>query len=94
MLEWEYDVVLEIDGPGSRYNAVVSGIGCTLLGGRAIPASAREHRLCVLPIDKPGLNRPIYLGRRKGLDPELASRMREIVASTLTELGLAKLEAG
>ena len=88
------NVVLEVDGPGSRYNAVVNGMGATLLGARAIPASAREHDLRVLPIDGPGLNRPIYLGRRKGLDPALAARMRDVVAASLAELGLARLEAG
>lgn len=88
------NVVLDVDGPGSRLNAVVNGIGSTLLGARAIPASAREQDLRVLPIAGGGLNRPIYLGRRKGLDPTLAARMRDVIAVTLTELGLTSLEAG
>lgn len=82
------DVVLEVDGPGSRFNAVVSGIGCTLLGARSIPPAAAEHRLCVVPVS-PALRRPIYLGRRNGLDAGLADAMRAIIFGALTDLGLS-----
>ncbi|MBF9033934.1 LysR family transcriptional regulator [Rhodobacterales bacterium HKCCE2091] len=87
------DIVLEVDGPASRFNAVVSGIGCTFLGARSIPASAPEHGLCVLPVTPP-LRRPIYLGRRRGLDADLADLMRGVIASALGDLGLEAVASG
>ncbi|MEO1200215.1 MAG: LysR family transcriptional regulator [Pseudomonadota bacterium] len=82
------DVVLEVDGLGSRFNAVVNGIGCTLLGAHSIPPVAAEYRLCVVPIS-PALRRPIYLGRRRGLEPSVADAMEAIIVGALGELGIS-----
>lgn len=86
---YSIDVVLEVDGPGSRFNSVVSGIGCTWLGAQSIPVDAARHGLCVSSI-LPSLNRPIYVGRRRGLDPDLGDRMEQIITATLADLGLSQ----
>jgi hypothetical protein len=45
--------------------------------------------LVVREIVAPRLFRPIYLGVRPRFDPLLAMRMREVLAASLAQLGLA-----
>jgi DNA-binding transcriptional LysR family regulator len=90
---YSIDVVLEVDGPGSRFNSVVSRIGCTLLGAQSIPSDATPQEFCVSSM-LPPLQRPIYVGRRRGLDPELGDRMEAIIVATLADLGLSQIATG
>jgi LysR family transcriptional regulator, nitrogen assimilation regulatory protein len=87
------DVALEVDGPGSRFNSVASGIGCTLLGAHSIPAAALAKGLVILSIAPP-LERPIFLARSAGLDRELGDRMETIITASLDDLGIHALATG
>ena len=83
------DVVLEVDGYAPRLNSVATGIGGTLIGAGPVPSVVRESGLCIMPFAQPGLERPIFLGRRAGLDSTVAARVAESVATCLGEIGLA-----
>jgi len=89
---YSINVVLEVDGAGSRFNSVVSGIGCTLLGAQSIPVDAAQQRLSISPV-LPALYRPIYIGRRPGLNPDLGDLMEQIIAASLDDLGLSQFTA-
>jgi LysR family nitrogen assimilation transcriptional regulator len=82
------DVVLEIDGPRSRLTAVRNGIGATIMGAHSVGDGEAQDGLVVREIVSPTLFRPIYLGKRRELDPRLASNMRELLVSSLVALGL------
>lgn len=88
------DVVLEVDGFASRLNSVVTGIGSTLIGAHPVPSIVRDHRLCVMPLRQPDLVRPLYLGRRRGLDAGIAAQVVDILANALAEIGLAPPPSG
>ena len=89
---YSINVVLEVDGAGSRFNSVLSGIGCTLLGAQSIPVDAAQQRLSISPV-LPALYRPIYIGRRPGLNPDLGDRMEQIIVASLGDLGLSQFIA-
>lgn len=82
------DVVLEVDGSRSRLTAVRNGIGGTVVGAHTIAIGEAEAGLTVRRIVKPDLFRPIYLGARRELDPNLANTMRQLLAASLSDLGL------
>ena len=89
------NVVLEVDGQHSRYNAVASGIGATILGAHSIPAASPDAAAPVVRrIVSPDLFRPIFVGFRRGLDEALASRMTAILKSALSDLGLGPEPSG
>lgn len=85
---YSLNVVLEVDGAGSRFNSVISGIGCTWLGAQSIPVDAAKQGLSISPI-LPAFYRPIYIGRRRGLDTDLGNRMEQIITASLDDLGLS-----
>jgi LysR family nitrogen assimilation transcriptional regulator len=88
------DVVLEVDGLRSRRNAVFNGIGCTILGAHSVASEGLDADLSVREIVAPRLFRPIYLGVRRDLDPELAASMTAVLRSVLMTLGLSEPEGG
>lgn len=83
------NVVLEIDGPGSRRNAILAGHGSTVFGAHYLQNPERRNGLSVRPIGDPSLFRPIFLGARRGLAPALVARLRAALASAITEFGAA-----
>lgn len=89
-----FDVVLEVDGVGSRRNAVLKGIGGTIIGAHAVSGSEPGDGLAVREIVGPRLFRPIYVGARPQFDPALRERMSGLLAATLGDLGLAPAEGG
>jgi len=82
------DVPLEIDGWRPRHNAVLKGIGCTILGAHSI-TSENLGGLVVREIVSPRLFRPIYRGVRRDLEPELTASMTAVLKSALLALGLS-----
>jgi LysR family nitrogen assimilation transcriptional regulator len=87
-------VVLEVDGFASRLNSVATGIGATLIGSHPVPPSVRDQGLSVLTFAAPGLVRPLYLGRRPGMDAAIAAQMTRMVAAALGQIGLAPPASG
>lgn len=88
------DVVLEVDGSRSRRNAVLSGIGCTVLGAHSVAGDGLDAGLSVREIVSPRLFRPIYLGVRRDFDPELTAGMSALLKSALMTLGLSAPQGG
>jgi LysR family nitrogen assimilation transcriptional regulator len=88
------DVVLEVDGSRSRRNAVLSGIGCTVLGAHSVASEGLDAGLSVREIVSPRLFRPIYLGVRRNFDPELTASMSALLRSALMSLGLSAPQGG
>ena len=88
------DVVLEIDGSRSRWNAVLNGMGCTILGAHSVRSEGLGSGLSVREIAAPRLYRPIYLGSRRDLDPELAGAMSAVLKAALRDLGLSAPQGG
>jgi DNA-binding transcriptional LysR family regulator len=84
------DIALEIDGAGPRRQAVLAGLGSTILGAHSVEAGDGGAGLVARPIIEPALFRPIYLGARRGLDPELVSRIGSVLARSLE--GFAGME--
>lgn len=86
-------VVLEVDGPGSRFNAVANGIGSSIFGSLSIPAwTGVGLKPGVRRIVEPELDRPIHLLLRPGLDPVLQVRMTSVLQWALNELDLRRAE--
>lgn len=77
------DIALEIDGAGPRRQAVLAGLGSTLLGAHSVAAGDSRAVLVARPIVEPVLFRPVYLGVRRGLDPQLVSRVSAVLARSL-----------
>jgi LysR family nitrogen assimilation transcriptional regulator len=80
---YRLDIALEIDGAEPRRQAVLAGLGSTILGAHSVAASDAASRLAARPITGPDLFRPIYLGARRGLDPALVSRIGIALARSL-----------
>lgn len=78
------NVVLEFDGAGPRKSATLAGLGSTIFGAHMVN---REPGLLARPITAPALNRPIYLGMRRGFDPDVAAGVRTVVAGALAGFG-------
>lgn len=81
-------VVHEIDGAQPRRQAVLAGLGSTILGAHSAAACDRRAGLLARPIIDPPLFRPIYLGARRGLDPNLVSRIRGALSRSLEGFGV------
>ncbi len=77
------EIALEIDGAEPRRQAVLGGLGSTILGAHSVAAGEGKAGLLVRPITAPELFRPIYLGARRGLDPALVSRIGSALARSL-----------
>jgi len=77
------DIVFEIDGAEPRRQAVLAGLGATILGAHSVESSDRKAGLSARPIVAPELLRPIYLGARRGLDPQLVARIEAVLARSL-----------
>ena len=77
------DIAHEIDGAEPRRQAVVAGLGSTVLGAHSVAASEGRAGLLARPIIEPALFRPIYLGARRGLDPDLVSRVSRVLSRSL-----------
>jgi len=90
----DLNVVLEVDGSRSRRNAVLNGIGGTVLGAQAVAGEGRNPGLHVREIVEPRLYRPIYLGVRRDLDPDLRDRTSDLLREALIDLGLDAPRAG
>lgn len=75
------DIALEIDGAEPRRQAVLAGLGSTILGAHSV--SDGKADVVARPIVEPDLFRPIYLGARRGLDPTLVSRIGSVLAKSL-----------
>lgn len=80
------NVALEVDGPGPRRNAILAGMGSTIFGAHSVHG-ARGAGVVARPIVGPTLFRPIIFGARKGLDPALVRRIRDVLAYALTNFG-------
>lgn len=87
------NVVLEIDGPGSRKNAVQAGLGSTIFGAHYGLALARTSGLSLRPIAEPAMVRPIYLGMRSGLEPGFVAQVTAVLKQALHSLGSIQPEA-
>jgi len=83
------DVVLEVDGAQPRHNAVLSGIGGTIVGAQAVAEQRVDQGLSVREIVAPRLFRPIFVGARRDLDPALRDRMNALLRDAMLELGLS-----
>ncbi|HEY0271209.1 MAG TPA: LysR family transcriptional regulator [Sphingomonas sp.] len=81
------NVVLEIDGPAPRLNAILAGHGSTIFGAHSIAGAARAPGLSIRPIGDPAMVRPLFLEARRGLDPALARRVRDVLAKAIASLG-------
>lgn len=77
------DIALEIDGAEPRRQAVLAGLGSTILGAHSVASGDSRSLLIARPIVEPVLFRPIYLGVRRGLDPQLVSRVSGVLARSL-----------
>lgn len=82
------DVVLEVDGLNSRHTAVASGVGGTIVGAHAVTHEDLDPSFEVREIVKPRLYRPIFLGVRENLDPNLQRTMGILLRESLLKLGL------
>ena len=81
------NVVLEVDGPGPRRNAVLAGLGSTIFGAQYSLGPERSVGLAMRPIREPAMLRPIYLGSRSGLDPVFAGRVRSVLGAAVASFG-------
>ena len=80
---YQLDIAHEVDGAGPRRQAVLAGLGSTILGAHSVEAGEDKAGLTARPIIEPALFRPIYLGARRGLDPDLVSRIGRVLAKSL-----------
>lgn len=87
------NVVLEVDGPGSRKNAVQAGLGSTIFGAHYGLELSRSSGLSLRPIAEPAMVRPIYLGVRSGLEAGFVSQVRAVLKQALHSLGSIQPEA-
>ena len=85
------NVALEIDGLGPRRNAILAGLGSTILGAHAVRGDAHRAGLVVRPIIEPTLFRPIYFAARRGLDSLLVERLRALLAQSLAQFGVLQV---
>ncbi len=83
-----FDIAVEIDGLRSRQNAVLRGMGCTIIGAHSIASEGVDASLCVRAIVAPRLFRPIYLGVRRNFDPAIVTTMSAALRAALAALGL------
>lgn len=80
------NVVLEVDGPGPRRNAVLAGLGSTIFGAQ-YSLGERSAGLVLRPIRAPAMLRPIYLGARGGLDADFVRQVRVVLTAALASFG-------
>lgn len=80
------DIVLEVNGSVPRLNAVLAGLGATIVGAHTVLGSDMAG-LVARPIGEPALYRPVYISVRRGFDPELAARLQPLLARVLTDVG-------
>lgn len=80
-------VALEVNGAVPRLNAVLAGLGGTIVGAHTVLGGDRMAGLSARRIVKPALFRPIYIGVRRGFDPELGARLLPVLARMLAETG-------
>jgi DNA-binding transcriptional LysR family regulator len=85
-LDRSLNVVLEIDGPSSRTNAISSGRWCTVLGATSAIKLAQTPGFVVRRIVEPELRRPLYLCAREGLPPAFVDRLRLALINALGNL--------
>jgi DNA-binding transcriptional LysR family regulator len=83
------DVALEIDGVEPRRRAVLAGLGSTILGGYSLAAGDARAELAARPIVAPELFRPMYLGGRRGLDPDLVARISSVLTQSLKDFDIS-----
>jgi LysR family nitrogen assimilation transcriptional regulator len=88
------DVALEVDGAGPRRNAILAGLGSTILGAHSVHGAERRAGIIARPIVEPTLFRPIFFGARRGLDPALVARIRAVLAKSLADFGGMEVAAG
>ncbi|HEY4201958.1 MAG TPA: LysR family transcriptional regulator [Devosiaceae bacterium] len=81
------NVVLEVDGSEPRRNAVLAGLGSTIVGAHSVHGAGRRVGIVARPIVEPVLFRPIFFGARRGLDPALVARIRSIMAKAFADFG-------
>ncbi|MBM9595945.1 LysR family transcriptional regulator [Roseitranquillus sediminis] len=81
----EIAIDMQIDGLGSRKQAVIAGLGGTFLPLVAVQQEVKEGTLVARSFAPP-LIRPIILATRDGLDPELVSWTDRTLRRFLREL--------
>jgi LysR family nitrogen assimilation transcriptional regulator len=83
----QLNVVVEIDGPGTRANALLSGKTFTVLGGTSTSELTRSQGFAVRPIVEPDMRRPLYIGTRDGLTGSWSKRVQLALLAALGKLG-------
>lgn len=79
-------VAVDIDGPSPRRQAVIAGLGNTIVGAHTIRSWEGQGEVTGHPIIDPPLTRPLLLAARKGLDSELLERLRTALSTCLRSL--------
>lgn len=72
-------ITLEIDGWAPRRNAILAGLGTTVLGTYSVIPERRYSQLMSRDIVRPALHRPIYLCLHPDLDHRLAEQLQEML---------------
>lgn len=80
-------VALEVNGAVPRLNAVLAGLGGTIVGAHTVLGGDRMAGLSARRIVEPALFRPIYIGVRRGFDPELGARLLPVLGRVLAKTG-------
>jgi LysR family nitrogen assimilation transcriptional regulator len=80
-------VALEVNGAIPRLNAVLAGLGGTIVGAHTVLGGDRMAGLVARRIAEPALFRPIYIGVRRSFDPDLAARLLPVLGQVLAETG-------
>ena len=83
----QLNIILEVDGPESRRNAVQANLGSTIFGAHSVYDAARNIGIIASPIISPTLYRPIFLCTRLGFEPALITRIRRVLAQSFQSLG-------
>ncbi|MDX9861098.1 MAG: LysR family transcriptional regulator [Rhodospirillales bacterium] len=85
------NVILEIDGPDPRKQAVAAGLGSTLMSWLGVREEYTAGLLKIRSIIDPPVMRPVMLEYRQGLEAELVDTMRGIL-KRVAEAGVPDAE--
>lgn len=83
----QVNVALEVNGAVPRLNAVLAGLGGTIVGAHTVLGGDLMAGLAARRIVEPTLYRPIYIGVRRSFDPDLAARLLPVLAQVLAQTG-------
>ena len=71
---------MEIDGQDTIKRAVEAGVGGSIMSWNSISAECLAGKLTIARVIHPGLLRSVYLGLGKGIDPDLARSLFDILS--------------